>query len=293
MNSSRREILKKFAGGVIGGFAALAFAKDASAQRQVLIPTPEEATKKYKKYAKVDPLIRMQAELKESIKRPNRKWVMVIDLRKCVGCHACTVACIAENKLPQGVVYRPVADEEIGRYPNVRRVFLPRPCLQCDNPPCVSVCPVTATWKAEDGIVDIDYMKCVGCRYCIVACPYDARVFDTGKPGYLKGFPESAGLIVGQETLDKYEEIPSIEYNKKWARKGLESPINNVRKCHFCRHRLVVGMLPACVVTCIGRATYFGDRNNPNSLVSELIAKPNVMVLKAHLGTKPNVFYLI
>ncbi|MBI5829685.1 MAG: (4Fe-4S)-binding protein, partial [Chloroflexi bacterium] len=86
----------------------------------------------------------MQADLQRALAKPvdQRRWVMVIDLRKCVACQACTIACIAENKLPPGVVYRPVLDEEIGAYPNVTRKFLPKPCMQCDNPPCVPVCPV-------------------------------------------------------------------------------------------------------------------------------------------------------
>src|SRR3990172_3554784 len=115
-----------------------------------------------------DPLLRMQADLKRALKKPveQRRWVMVIDLRKCAGCSACTVACISENKLPPGVVYRPVMDEEFGTYPNVTRRFLPRPCMQCDSPPCVPVCPVNATHKGEDGIVVIDYERCIGCRYC-------------------------------------------------------------------------------------------------------------------------------
>jgi len=125
-----------------------------------------------------DILIRMQAELRRAMEKSveQRRWVMVIDLRKCVGCHACTIACVVENKLPPGVVYRPVVDEEVGTYPNVTRRFMPRPCLQCDNPPCVPVCPVKATYKRPDGIVAIDADRCIGCRYCIIACPYAARL---------------------------------------------------------------------------------------------------------------------
>ncbi|GFP21558.1 prokaryotic molybdopterin-containing oxidoreductase family, iron-sulfur binding subunit [Candidatus Hakubella thermalkaliphila] len=127
-------------------------------------------------------ILRLQVELRRTLKKPvqARRWVMVIDLRKCVGCSACTIACVSENKLPPGVVYRPVTDEEIGTYPNVTRRFLPRPCMQCDEPPCVPVCPVGATWKQADGVVVIDYERCIGCRYCITACPYAARTFDFG-----------------------------------------------------------------------------------------------------------------
>lgn len=229
------------------------------------------------------PIQRMQAELALAMSKPieQRRWTMVIDLGKCTGCDACTIACKAENKLPPGVVYRPVLDIETGTYPNVTRKFLPRPCMQCDNPPCVKVCPVTATYKRPDGIVAIDYDKCIGCRYCMAACPYGARSFDFGE-NYTDGTPE----------VQPYEQLANFEYGVTHLREDSKSPIGNVRKCHFCIHRLDAGMLPACVTTCLGRATYFGDANNPNSLVSELIKSPRVMRLKEELGTRPSVYYL-
>ncbi|MBI4684428.1 MAG: 4Fe-4S dicluster domain-containing protein [Nitrospirae bacterium] len=293
MEESRREFFKKVAGGLIAGAAVITVTKKADTQTKVELPTPEDAAKRYKKYLAVDPLIRMQAELKESVKKPEKRWIMVIDLRKCVGCHACTVACMAENKLPPGIVYRPVMDVETGQYPNVSRKFTPKPCFHCENPSCVPVCPVGATWKREDGIVVIDYNKCIGCRYCLIACPYNVRVFDFGYKDYLTGFPASEGLILGQEGLNPFNEKPSLEYNKKWKREGHKSPVSNARKCHFCMHRISAGMLPACTVTCIGRATYFGDKLNPNSLVSELVKKPNVMRLRVELGTNPQCYYLV
>lgn len=217
---------------------------------------------------------------------------MVIDTRKCVGCNACTIACVVENKLPPGVVYRPVLDEEIGEYPHVTRRFLPRPCMQCDNPPCTPVCPVNATYKRPDGIIAVDYERCIGCRYCITACPYNARTFDFGE-FYTEG--------VGLEGLQPYEKLPSYEYHKEWKRtKKLfgfiplrSSPVGNARKCHFCLHRIERGLLPQCVTTCIGRATFFGDKNDPQALVTRLIAQPNVMRLKEELGTEPKVYYLV
>ncbi len=208
---------------------------------------------------------------------------MVIDLRKCTGCGACTVSCIAENHLPPGVVYRPVIEEEIGTYPNVSMRSIPRPCMQCETAPCVPVCPVKATWIREDGIVDMDYDQCIGCRYCMTACPYHARTFDFGY-NYTDGTPEEK---------QPYETVGNFEYGKRWDRAGTHaSPIGNVRKCHFCTHKLDAGMLPSCVTTCIGYATYFGDANDPNSLVSELISKPNKMRLKEEMGTRPRVYYL-
>jgi len=183
-------------------------------------------------------------------------------------------------------------EEEIGSFPNVTRRFLPRPCMQCDNPPCVPVCPVSATYKNADGVVVIDYDECIGCRYCITACPYAARTFDFGNT-YTQGTPVAEGLIVGRERADDYERIPSFEYGEAWPRERETSPIGNTRKCQFCLHRLNAGMLPACVTTCIGRATYFGDANDPDSLVSELISRSNVMRLKEELGTQPRVYYLL
>jgi molybdopterin-containing oxidoreductase family iron-sulfur binding subunit len=231
-------------------------------------------------------LLRMQADVQRAMEKPlnERRWGMVIDLRKCVGCHACTVSCVAENKLPPGVVYRPVLDQEIGTYPNVTRRFMPRPCMQCDSPPCTDVCPVGATWKREDGIIEIDYEQCIGCRYCLTACPYSARTFDVG-----------ATYTASTPVQESYELLPAYEYGESRSRQpgSEESPIGNARKCHFCLHRLENGQLPACVTTCIGVANYFGDLNDPESVVAEMAAQANVVVLKEELGTKPKVVYLV
>lgn len=234
-------------------------------------------------------MLRMQKELLAAIAKSKEeiKWTMVIDLRKCVGCHACTVACQAENVLPPGVIYRKVKEEEFGKYPNVGRRFIPRPCMHCDITPCVSVCPVKATYKDKDGIVVIDYNKCIGCKYCIVACPYGVRSSDNGK-FYTENTPK----------LQDYEKRPNFEYQKEWRRKKRfiplgGSPIGNARKCHFCKHRIYKGLLPACVVTCIGHATYFGDVNDKDSLVAKLSSLSNSTVLHSHYNTKPSVYYLM
>ncbi len=244
-----------------------------------------------------DVLLRMQRELVKAMAKPVelRRWIMVIDTRKCVGCHACTIACIAENHLPPGVVYRPVVTEEFGEFPNVQLRFTPRPCMQCDSPPCVPVCPVNATWKRADGIVAIDYDKCIGCRYCIAACPYGARTSDFGEnytDGAAEGCPDGdESPMFGAQA--PWADQPSHEYGKAWRREGHQSPTGNARKCHFCLHRLEAGQLPQCATTCIGRATYFGDANDPDSLVTELVTKHNVQTLLPHKGTKPRVFYIV
>ncbi len=231
-------------------------------------------------------LERMRMELNTAIKKPvaQRKWVMVIDQQKCIGCDACTVSCNSENNLPPGVVYRPVPKEEIGTFPDVAWRFTPRPCMHCDNPPCVPGCPVRATWKREDGIVEIDYDICIGCRNCIAACPYNARTADFGD-------------FFGRHTpqIMDYETRPNFEYSEEWVRKphSHRSPIGNARKCTFCLHRIREGMLPSCVTTCLGGATSFGDYNDKNSLVHELIGSSRTTRLKEELGTIPSVYYLV
>lgn len=229
-------------------------------------------------------VLRMQRELIRAMGKPvgERKWVMVIDQRKCTGCDACTISCKTENQLPPGVVYRPVVEETLGTYPNVGRRFLPRPCMQCENPPCTPVCPVGATWRREDGITAIDYDKCIGCRYCLTACPYSARTSDFGE-FYTEHSPGGT---------QPYEKAESPEYLRGFSRESHGSPIGNARKCHFCLHRLENGMLPSCVTSCIGHATFFGDAGDPDSLVAELIAQPNARRLKEELGTEPRVWYL-
>ncbi len=301
MGMNRREFAKAgaLAGAGVAGAAALVV-------RDRLAPPPADPTgqgtirrlpvlNNITSRRDEDLLVRMQRDLKRAMAKPveQRRWVMIIDQRKCVGCHACTIGCVAENKLPPGVVYRPVVTEESGEFPNISIKFTPRPCMQCDAPPCVPVCPVKATWKRPDGIVTIDYDKCIGCRYCLTACPYGARTSDFGL--YYTdadGGREAASPPTLGEGASVWEQQPNHEYAKHWSREGHQSPVGNARKCHFCLHRLEVGELPMCATTCIGRATYFGDRNDPDALVTELIARNNLHTLLPHKGTRPCVFYI-
>jgi molybdopterin-containing oxidoreductase family iron-sulfur binding subunit len=238
----------------------------------------------------MDTLIRMQEDLERALKKPpeKRRWAMLLDVRKCVGCHACTVACASENKLPPGQVYRPVFEYERGQYPAVTRTFLPRPCMQCDKPPCVKPCPVPkgkATRKekkgASSGLVVIDYAECIGCGQCVDACPYGARAVDEGK-NHSDGTPAS----------QPYEVAASFEYGRKRQRDAKADPVGKARKCHFCVHRVQEGMLPQCISSCIGRAGYFGDESDPKSLVAEVKKASKVQVLKARKGTAPRVYYV-
>ena len=203
------------------------------------------------------------------------RWGMVIDLDRCVACQACTAACRAENNVPfagpegadlsRAIYWHDVLSDVEGEYPNLRGTFIPRPCMHCDNPPCVRVCPVGATYQNEEGLVLQHYERCIGCRYCMVACPYAARYFNWGAPEW----PESMG---------RYRN-PDIPIRPK----GI------VEKCTFCSHRLPV---PACNQACPANARAFGDLDDPDSVVSELARSPRAFRLLEDLGTEPKVYYL-
>ncbi|HAG50295.1 MAG: (4Fe-4S)-binding protein [Deltaproteobacteria bacterium GWC2_42_51] len=186
-----------------------------------------------------------------------KRYAMVIDLRRCIGCMACVLADKAEFEVPLGVWRTWVQYEEYGTYPNVRRQFLSRLCNHCDDPPCVKACPVQATYKHEDGFVLQRYERCIGCRTCMVACPYNAR-----------------------HILPAKRSNPNL-------------PTKVVDKCTFCFHRVTQGLVPACAQTCIGRVRIFGDINDPKSEVRKLIDTNPTVVLKPEKGTKPQVYYIL
>lgn len=221
-----------------------------------------------------DEITVIQDDIRRAMANPNAKWAMLIDLRRCTSCKACTAGCVAEQKSPPGVMYRPVYEEETGKFPNVKRRFTPRPCLQCDEPPCVDSCPNKgenkATWKGKNGIVMINYEKCIGCGRCVIACPYKSRTLDEGY-FHTEGTP----------AIQEYEKSPTWEYSRKWPREKLHVPIRTARKCHFCYHRLKNGMVPMCVSTCISRANVFGDAGDKDSLIYKMIKSNKVSVLTA------------
>lgn len=200
------------------------------------------------------------------------KYGMVIDLRRCIGCNACTIACKQQYGNPPGIFYSHVNITEVGKYPDARQVPLPVLCNHCDNPPCVDVCPTGASQKQTNGMVTIDEDKCIGCRYCMVACPYNVRQFIGSEPvGY---YPEKGGLTA-------YEKVAYAQHQ-----------VGTVEKCSFCATRVAAGQLPACVLTCVGQARFFGDLDDPTSQVSQLIEKFDAKPLNPEAGTKPNVYYI-
>ena len=229
-----------------------------------------------------------------------------LNISKCQGYRDCVAACVRENNQGRDsqVQYIRVLEmdsstrnlEESEHYYNPATVpvqgkyFMPVQCMQCENPPCVPVCPVAATSTRPDGVVAIDYDRCIGCRYCVAACPYGARTCDFGE-SYADGPAAGAAPMMGLPVA--WESRPSREYAKRWDRSHGGSPVGNARKCHFCLHRLERGRLPACVSGCIGRATYFGDASDPSSLVVEQCREHQVQSLLAHMGTRPRVLYVV
>jgi Fe-S-cluster-containing dehydrogenase component/formate-dependent nitrite reductase membrane component NrfD len=176
------------------------------------------------------------------------RYGFVIDQRKCIGCHACTVACKEENQVPLGVNRTWVKYIEKGTFPDTRRYFSVLRCNHCDNAPCVTICPTLALYRRPDGIVDLDGDRCIGCKSCLQACPYDALYID----------PET----------------------------------QTAAKCHYCAHRVEVGLEPACVIVCPVQAIVPGDLDDPGSSIARLVAGQQTAVRKPEQGTQPKLFYL-
>lgn len=205
-----------------------------------------------------------------------RRLGMTIDLKRCTGCQTCVVACKMQNNVPMGMLWNRVLtdggkhlDRARGTYPYLTKSWLPLACQHCENAPCVKVCPVEATYKREeDGLVLIDYDKCVGCRYCMAACPYNVRVFNWKEPVRQPGFD------YGDAQVPK-------------------RPKGIVEKCSFCVERVDRGQEPMCVLCCPAKARKFGDLNDPGSEVSNLIRKRRTKQLLNDMGTKPQVYYLL
>ena len=197
------------------------------------------------------------------------RYGMVIDLKRCIGCYGCQLSCKAENGTPPGVFFARVLKQEEGTYPTVNMLFLPVLCNHCEDPPCVDACPTGASFVWEDGIVDIDPDMCVGCRSCMMACPYGNRYINDKQQHYFaQGQTEFERLRTGRHQTDV------------------------VMKCNFCRDRVKAGEDPACVTNCPTSARIFGDLEDSSSIVSRLIKERAGFTLHPEMGTKPCVYYL-
>lgn len=209
------------------------------------------------------------------------RWGMVIDLQKCIGCDGCTAICKDANHTPPGASWRQVFTYRNGEEFSTPGVSLPMNCMHCSEPPCLEVCPTTATFRRPDGIVDVDYDICIGCGYCVVACPYLARFMTKNEQFSDPGTDE--GLLNGRGN----------------SQKGVAT------KCDFCRPRIEAGIeqglaigvapeaTPTCVAYCSGKALYFGDLEDPDSNVAKLICENETVRLQEGLGTDPYIHYVV
>lgn len=285
LESSRRDFLKKV--GIVGAASVAGAAAIYSGYRYEhsksdgesvkvltednrLVLIPKSQMKDYKPDPK-----RLQLRGRDGIK--GKKWVMIIDLSKCRNARKCVNACQSAHHLRPYEYH--INTLQMQESVNTPAYHMPKPCQHCDNPPCVSVCPVDATFKRQDGIVLIDNERCIGCRFCMAACPYSARMFHWQEP-------------LSSEA-DKGKEY-DIELNVP-QKKG------TISKCLFSADRLREGALPYCVSACPNGVFYFGDENE-NAVTNgttketvnlkELLDKNGAYRLMAELGTKPRVYYL-
>ena len=214
---------------------------------------------------------------------PAVRWAMVIDLRKCReerGCTDCIAACHTAHNVPDfperahevkwiwNEPFERTFPDQVSRYAGegLRARPVPVFCNHCDNPPCERVCPTQATWKREDGIVMMDWHRCIGCRYCVAACPYGSRSFNW---------------------LEPRPYVPALNPDFPTRTKGV------VEKCNFCEERLAEGKPPACVEACPEKALVFGNLEDPASAVRGLLRAHHAIRRKPEFGTEPQIYYIV
>lgn len=212
------------------------------------------------------------------------RWGMVINLNRCVGCYACVVKCKQEHFLPIGMLWNRLLISETGEYPRVKKHLYPVLCNHCKDPACAQVCPTGATQQREDGIVWIDQNKCIGCRHCMISCPYQVRSYYSDEKEYFPG-----------QGFTEWEKISKILYPLR---------VGVVYKCNFCKERLDRGIemglkpgvdreaTPACVIICPAKARVLGDLDDHESDVSRLIREKGAVQLYPKHGTNPSVYYI-
>lgn len=290
---SRRKALK----GLVAGVGAIAL-PSATASASVWEAFFQQHFRELSKKELQDVLARLekgyskkygkQIKVKATAPIEGVKFGYGLDLSRCIGCRRCVYGCVAENNQsrdPQIHWIRVVQlDKEKGvdldraeHYYNPKKVpeeghfYMPVQCQQCENPPCTKVCPVQATWTETDGVTVVDYNWCIGCRYCMAACPYGARHFNWSKP-----------------TIPAEEVNPDTHYLGNRPR-----PIGVVEKCTFCvqRTREQPGKYPACEEICPVGARKFGNLLDPESEIRYLIENKRVFILKEDLNTQPKFYY--
>ncbi len=202
------------------------------------------------------------------------KLAIGVNLRRCIGCNTCALACKMQNNVPDGMLWNRVLTEGCDRfdsaegvYPHLTRTYLPLACQHCENPACERVCPTGATYKDDKGRVEIDYDKCIGCRMCMAACPYNARTFNWNDP------VRATGAGYGDARVPE-------------RTRGV------MEKCTLCKERTDEGDEPMCVRCCPADARIFGDLDDPDSAVSRLRRDQGAEVLLEDKGTRPQVFYV-